>query len=143
MDNCEEKQGCDNRREFLVKTTAAVGGLMLALSSKTNAQTDPQEVFVKIDGNSGLSKVGGFQEIKTDAGKVIVVRTSETEYKALSNKCPHKGGPVNFDSASQTFTCEWHQSTFDKNGVRTGGKARENLKSFASETKTVLSVKVL
>ncbi len=142
MENCEKQTDCNNRREFLVKTTAAVGGLMLAFSSTTNAQTEPEEIFVKIDGTSGLSKVGGFQEVKADAGKIIVVRTSETEYKALRAKCPHKGGPIKFDEAKQTFSCGWHDSIFDKNGVRTAGPSKENLKSFMAETKTVLSVKV-
>jgi nitrite reductase/ring-hydroxylating ferredoxin subunit len=142
MESCETKHECNGRREFLVRSTAVVGGLMLALSSKTSAQTKSEEVFVKIDGNSGISKIGGFTEVKTGVGKVVVVRTSETEYKAFRAKCPHKGGPIKYDETKQTFHCDWHDSFFDQNGVKKSGPSKENLRAFNAVTKAVLSVTV-
>jgi nitrite reductase/ring-hydroxylating ferredoxin subunit len=147
---CEvENTSCGGRREFLVRATAVAGGLALTLSNlnTVSAKDDdkdkkPEEVFVKIDGTGGLSKVGGSEIVKTESGKVIVVRTADKEYKAFKAKCPHKGGPLKFDEAKQMFTCGWHESLFDKTGKVTNGPAKENLTTFVSETKTVLSIKV-
>jgi nitrite reductase/ring-hydroxylating ferredoxin subunit len=149
--NCElEEKSCGGRREFLVRATAVAGGLALTLSNLNNVSAKnvdddkkSEEVFVKIDGTSGLSKVGGSETVKTDNGKVIVVRTADKEYKAFKAKCPHKGGPIKFDAAKQIFTCDWHESLFDKNGKVTNGPAKTDLTAFASETKTVLSIKVM
>lgn len=143
------EKSCGGRRDFLVRATAVAGGLALTLSnlnnvSAKNAGDDnkEEEVFVKIDGTNGLSKIGGSETVKTDAGKVIVMRTADKEYKAFKAKCPHKGGPLQFDSTKQVFTCGWHESMFDKNGKVTNGPAKTDLTTFASETKTVLSIKV-
>ncbi len=144
------EKSCGGRREFLVRATAVAGGLALTLSNLNNVSAKTvegdeksEEVFVKIDGTSGLSKVGGSETVKTEAGKVIVVRTADTEYKAFKAKCPHKGGPIKFDATKQMFTCDWHESLFDKNGKVTNGPAKTDLTAFASETKTVLSIKVM
>jgi nitrite reductase/ring-hydroxylating ferredoxin subunit len=142
---------CNGRREFLVRATAVAGGLALTLSNLNNVSAKnvddddkkQEEVFVKIDGTSGLSKVGGSETVKTEAGKVIVVRTADSEYKAFKAKCPHKGGPIKFDATKQMFTCDWHESLFDKSGKVTNGPAKTDLTAFASETKTVLSIKVM
>jgi nitrite reductase/ring-hydroxylating ferredoxin subunit len=145
---CElTEKSCGGRREFLVRATAVAGGLALTLSNlnTVSAKDDdkkPEEVFVKIDGTSGLSKIGGSETVKTENGKVIVIRTADKEYKAFKAKCPHKGGPLKFDAAKQMFTCDWHESLFDKNGKVTNGPAKTDLQSFLSETKTVLSIKV-
>jgi nitrite reductase/ring-hydroxylating ferredoxin subunit len=148
---CEsEDKSCGGRREFLVRATAVAGGLALTLSNLNNVSGNPlvddkkeEEVFVKIDGTGGLSKVGGTETIKTEAGKVIVIRTADKEYKAFKAKCPHKGGPIKFDETKQMFTCGWHESLFDKSGKVTNGPSKEDLVSFVSETKTVLSIKVM
>jgi nitrite reductase/ring-hydroxylating ferredoxin subunit len=147
---CEvENKSCGGRREFLVRATAVAGGLALTLSNlnTVSAKDDDkdkkvEEVFVKLDGTSGLSKVGGTETVKTEKGTVIVVRTADKEYKAFKAKCPHKGGPIKFDETKQMFTCGWHESLFDKSGKVTHGPATSDLTTFASETKTVLSVKV-
>jgi cytochrome b6-f complex iron-sulfur subunit len=147
---CElEDKSCGGRREFLVRATAVAGGLALTLSNLNNVSATPlvddkkdEEVFVKLDGTSGLSKVGGTETVKTESGKVIVVRTADKEYKAFKAKCPHKGGPIKFDESKQMFTCGWHESLFDKSGKVTNGPAKEDLMAFAAETKTVLSIKV-
>jgi cytochrome b6-f complex iron-sulfur subunit len=148
---CEDNgNSCGGRREFLVRATAVAGGLALTLANlnTVSAQTKDdgrktEEVFVKIDGTGGLSKIGGSETIKTESGKVIVIRTADKEYKAFKAKCPHKGGPLKFDETKQIFTCDWHESLFDKAGKVTNGPAKTDLQSFAAETKTVLSVKVM
>jgi Rieske Fe-S protein len=140
MENCEIKNDCNNRREFLVKTTAAVGGLMLAFSTTSNAQT-AEDVTVKIDDTSALSKVGGSQTVETKSGKVIVVRTADLTFKAFSAKCTHSGGPLQYDAKSQQLTCDWHGSAFDLEGKVKSKPAKNPLPVYSTQNAIVVNVK--
>ena len=147
---------CTSRREFLVKTTATAGGLVLALSGlqATQAQETPaslktaapvaaqsDEAVLKLDDKSPLSKVGGFDTIETKAGKVVVVRTSETDFKAFSAVCTHKGGPIKYDEKTQQLFCPWHNSRFDTEGKVVKGPAKEPLSSYMTEKAVVVALK--
>ncbi len=147
---------CNSRREFLVKTTATAGGLVLALSglqvataqeesavaklaAPIAAQSD--EAVLKLDDKSPLSKVGGFDTIETSVGKVVVVRTSETDFKAYSAVCTHKGGPIKYDEKTQQLFCPWHNSRFDAEGKVVKGPAKQALSSYLTEKAVVVALK--
>ena len=152
--HCEEsnEKMCDNRREFLVKTTAVVGGIMLGLSGAVNAQKSeddkskmpiaPDDEFVlKLDDKSPLSKIGGFDTFDTKSGKVVVVRTSETDFKAYSAVCPHKGGPIKYDEKTSQLFCPWHGSRFTMTGAVIKGPAKTDLPLFTTEKAVVVNLK--
>jgi nitrite reductase/ring-hydroxylating ferredoxin subunit len=158
---CEDtEKSCGGRREFLVKASAIAGGLALTLSglNQVNAQQTmsdemkkkddkdkkkvQDELTVKLDDKSPLNKVGGSDTFKTDSGKVIVVRMSETSFKAFNAKCPHKGGPIKYDEKNKQFTCGWHESLFDTNGKVTHAPANTDLQPFTTQSAVVISLKV-
>ena len=58
----------------------------------------------------------GARKIKTALGCVAVFRTAETEVFAVSNECPHKGGPLAEGIVhGQSVTCPLHNWVFDLN----------------------------
>lgn len=147
MEKCDnEKAECGGRREFLVKASVMAGGLVLSLSGaarakgKIDAADAADAAILKLGADSPLNKVGGFETIETKAGKVIVVRTGDGEFKAFSAVCPHKGGPISYDETSKQLVCSWHGSEFDMNGKVVKGPARANLAAYAAENEIVVTL---
>ena len=151
MNDCETKSECGGRREFLVKAGALAGGLVLSLAgANAAAQTDKpagntdgansDDAVLKLDAKSPLSKVGGFDTIETKAGKIVVVRTTATEFKAFSAVCPHKGGPIKYDEKTSQLFCPWHNSRFDASGKVVKGPAKSDLPSYQTAEAVVVSI---
>ena len=147
MENCDnEKIECGGRREFLVKASALAGGLVLSLAGAADAKENKaaadaaDEVALKLNEKSPLNKVGGFETIETKAGKVVVVRVSDSVFKAYSGVCPHKGGPINYDEATKQLYCPWHDSRFDTSGKVVKGPARTDLAAYAAATEVVVTI---
>lgn len=151
MDNLEENL-CSDRREFFVKTSFAVGGIVLGLSGIAQAQTKADgsskmdetagnEFVLKLDEKSPLNKVGGFDTFETKSGKIVIVRTGETEFKAYSAVCPHKGGPIKYDEKSSQLFCPWHGSRFGMTGTVVKGPAKTDLPVFTTEKAVVIDLK--
>ncbi len=72
----------------------------------------------------------GARKIKTALGCVALFRTSENEVFAVSDQCPHKGGPLSEGIVhGQSVTCPLHNWVFDLN---TGQAVGENgsIKTF-------------
>ncbi|HRH43715.1 MAG TPA: Rieske (2Fe-2S) protein [Pyrinomonadaceae bacterium] len=134
---------CDNRREFLVKSTATAGGLILSLAginavNANNAVAD--DLSVKIDDKSPLNKVGGSQVVDSPSGKVIIVH-AEGGFKAYSAVCTHKGATIGYDEKSQMLVCPSHGSKFDAEGKNAGGPAKTPLPVYAAENSVVVKLK--
>lgn len=139
--NCNEtEKRCSGRREFLVSAGAIAGGLVLNLTSvqETLASTPPTETVIKLDENSPLNKVGGSQTIDTAEGKVIIARTGEATFAAVSAKCTHKGSTLKYDDKAKLFACPSHGSKFNPDGTNAGGPAKTPVKSLKSQSALVL-----
>ncbi len=162
---------CNGRRDFLVRAGAVAGTLVLGLASNgcaqaqdAQAQAKPDapvgnapkapdagaqtstgvgadEVVLKLDEASPLTKVGGSQTIKTAEGPVIVAHTGENTFAACSAICPHKGGPIKYDDKAGEFFCPWHGSRFDKSGKVLRPPARQPLKSYTSQNAVAVNLK--
>ena len=99
-----------------------------------------REMFV---GTLGTIPVGGSLTVRDPKGeKITIARTSEDRenpaagFQALSEKCPHLGCKVHFDSGSQQFICPCHMGIFDKDGIAVSGPpAKENKNLFTYEVK--------
>ena len=143
MENFDKEKTCDNRREFLVKSTATAGGLILSLAgvSSVNANDTTDELTVKLDDKSALGKVGGSQTFDTDKGKIIVVRAGEMAFKAFSAICTHKGGPLKYDEKTGQLACPWHGSKFDMDGKNVGGPEKTPLAVFSTQNALVVNLK--
>lgn len=55
-------------------------------------------------------------------GREVHVFKEDGKARAVANSCLHFGGPLDFDSESCQFTCQWHQAVFDaKSGKPVAG----------------------
>ncbi len=148
MTDCDKKSDCGGgRREFLVKASALAGGLVLSLSGANVLADDKNkkgdgsgEAVLKLDAKSPLNKVGGSDTVKTDAGKVVVVRTGEMEFKAFTAKCPHEGGPIKYDDKTKQLYCSWHDSRFDTTGKVVKGPSKVDLQNFQTQEAIVVII---
>jgi Rieske Fe-S protein len=143
---CEEtEKKCNGRREFLVSASAIAGGLVLSLanvkevSAESESKTHGAEVVIKLDEKSTLNTVGGSQVVETPSGKVVIVKTGDASFSAVSAICTHKGGTVAYDGKLKLFVCPNHGSKFGSDGANAGGPAKTPLKSFKPQSAIVLS----
>ncbi len=144
MKDCNEIVDCSGRREFLVKTAMLAGGLVLTLSGAGSAFASPfEDITVAIDDKSPLNKVGGTATVDSSAGKIVILRTEDAAFVAVSAKCTHKGGPIKYNADSKQFVCPWHDSKFNTDGSNAGGPASQPLASYkATGSATSVTVKV-
>jgi Rieske Fe-S protein len=151
MENCNDDNKCGGRREFLVKASAIAGGVVLSLSGLSAAQgqkddlkkDDPvsDDLVLKLDSSSPLSKAGGSQIFDTKSGKIIVIRNDETSFAAFSAKCTHKGGTLAYDAKTEQLACPLHGSRFDSaNGSVVKGPASQPLPAFTTGSAVVVSL---
>jgi Rieske Fe-S protein len=124
-----------SRRDFVKLTTVAVGtfiGAVVGLPAiayliEPALKPDNANAWIplgKIDsfeiGEPSLatftrSKVNGWEKTVNSYG-VFVLRKSETEVVALSNKCTHLSCRVNWNTDKQQYVCPCHDAHFDING---------------------------
>jgi Rieske Fe-S protein len=139
---CDEtEKKCSGRREFLVSASALAGGLVLSLANVESASAETKqstETVIKLDDKSPLNKVGGSQTVETSGGKVVIARTDEATFVAVSAKCTHSGGPLKYDDKAKLFSCPWHGSKFNTDGSNAGGPAKNPVKVFKNQTAVVL-----
>ena len=166
-DSCDgQTVSCPARREFLVRATTTVGGLVLALSLGQRAMAqdpapaapvaptapvapetpaapaapvvpDEDDVVLKIDKDSPLNTVGGSQVVETKVGKVLIVRTAEATFAATSAICTHRGATMAYNDETKLIVCPRHGAQFDLEGKVKKGPAVKPLEAFkASGTAT-------
>jgi len=73
-----------------------------------------------------LKNVGGFAY----KGDVIIIRSSDTVYIALSKLCTHSDCTVSYNSSTQELPCPCHGSKFTKDGAVINGPAMSPLKKY-------------
>lgn len=140
-----DKNICNNRREFLVKSTATAGSLVLSLAglnSVKSQENDPDDVTLKLDGKSPLSKVGGAYFFDYKGDKIVVIRTGETNFVAYSAICTHQGGFLNYNEKTQQLLCPLHNSKFGTDGQNISGPASQPLANFETNNAVVVSLKL-
>nr|HEX4315289.1 Rieske (2Fe-2S) protein [Kofleriaceae bacterium] len=83
------------------------------------------ELCVDVGHESALQQVNGFLVVTSQSPvlRLIIVRTSETEFVTLSDICTHQGCAVRFTSSLNQLTCPCHGSRFDLTGTVTRGPA--------------------
>ena len=75
---------------------------------------------------SALRNKGGF----TYNQGVIIARTLDDSFLAVSEACPHQGTRVTFVSGDSSFFCPNHGSTFNSSGVVTKSPAATSLTRY-------------
>jgi cytochrome b6-f complex iron-sulfur subunit len=82
--------------------------------------------------NAGLVTVGGSLVVPAPSDKIIVVRTSESEFAALSDVCTHMACTVHYDATSMLLVCPCHGSRFTLSGSVARGPALKPLASYTT-----------
>lgn len=128
------------RKEFIQKF--AIGGsLLLTAPVLFNSCGDGNDEVIddknnsdkgtKIDLNnpsySALKTVGGFAY----AGDIIIIRSSDTAYIALSKICTHEGCTVTYNHDNKQLPCPCHGSVFTNTGSVVTGPAQTSLKVYS------------
>lgn len=75
--------------------------------------------------NAALTHVGGSRIVRFDNASVLVARTSDTSFIALSAICTHAGCTVRF--ATTQISCPCHGSLFSLDGTVLRGPATRPL----------------
>jgi Rieske Fe-S protein len=124
------------RRRFLgsvIHKLAGIGVVAAAgrrLGFPLQGQQKKVLTAVKISENPSLNNVGGFVLIKkTSEGEVLVVRSGDAQYAALSNVCPHKGCHVEVKSKT-LIRCPCHHSAYQIDGTYISGPSKASLRKF-------------
>jgi cytochrome b6-f complex iron-sulfur subunit len=73
----------------------------------------------------------GYKIVRFGSEPVIVVRTSETEFRAFSAVCTHLACIVEYSRARQQITCNCHNAQFNLQGQVVGGPPPRPLAPFA------------
>jgi cytochrome b6-f complex iron-sulfur subunit len=124
-----------DRKEFL--SLLGISSAALALTycfggcqPTNNGPTAPTNVDFTLDltnsANSALKSNGGYLY----HGGVIVARTVNGSYVAVSQTCTHAGGTVVYDSNINDFYCPVHGSVFSTNGSVVSGPAPSALVKY-------------
>jgi cytochrome b6-f complex iron-sulfur subunit len=91
--------------------------------------------------NAALAQIDGARIIAIAGGRrLLVVRTAENEFVALSAICTHAGCTVRYAAAQGDVECPCHGSTFTLDGAVTRGPATTPLARFATQFDAVAGV---
>jgi cytochrome b6-f complex iron-sulfur subunit len=132
-----------DRKEFLSQlglgSAAVFLGACMAGCGKEGAA--PARVDFTLDlsapANAALNTPGGFVYNQG----VIVARTQQNAYIAVSQACTHEGATVQFQGGGNRFFCPNHGATFSLTGTVTGGPASKPLTQYNTQlTGTTLRV---
>jgi len=129
-------------RSKFIRNFLAGGGLLLAapafISScskeelengdENNPSGSGSGIEIDLNGMaySGLKTAGGFAYYEN----IIIIRTSDSQYTALSKICTHQSCTVAYSNSSKEVICPCHGSKFDSNGGVLAGPATAALKKY-------------
>lgn len=130
------------RKDFL-KKFAIGGSILLTAPLILNSCSEDEDLDPENPGNGGnsgeitidlssadfsaLATVGGYAY----KGNIIVFRTGESSYLALSKLCTHSQCTITYNHASGELPCPCHGSKFSTSGAVIQGPAQANLKSYS------------
>ena len=128
------------RKEFLKKFT--VGGSILFTAPYLLSSCAEDEIPEDMENNNSNSNEiiidlthADFSDLATVGGyaykdNLIIFRTGNTNYMALSKLCTHSQCTVTYNHASENLPCPCHGSVFTTSGQVTNGPALTNLKKY-------------
>ncbi len=128
------------RRKFF-RNFAIGGSLLLTAPVLFNSCSDDSED----DNNNNNNNTGGgntvdlndpaYAALKTVGGyaykgDIIIIRSTDTVYLALSKLCTHSNCTVTYNSSSKDIPCPCHGSKFNTDGAVLNGPATSALKKY-------------
>ena len=134
MDDAEQNNS--TRRHFFNVIALVFVQLVLAISLEAHrlfsAQGTPPNLLamIKIDEHPELQNVGGFVLVKkTSEGDILVTRSAEGGYSAMSVLCPHMQCSVKVKSPF-LIQCPCHQSAYQIDGTYISGPSKASLRRY-------------
>ena len=106
------------------------GGGVSALPTVTGTLSG-STITVTVSGTA-LATAGTLALVRTSGGDVLVARTADTSFVALSAGCTHQACEITGFSG-QTFVCPCHGSRFDSSGRVVNGPAVSPLPQFQTQ----------
>jgi len=93
-----------------------------------NGGNNPNEIVIDLNSAAyaDLGAVGGYAY----KDKIIIFRTGDTSYMALSKECTHSQCTITYNHADGNLPCPCHGSTFNTGGAVLNGPAASNLKKY-------------
>ena len=149
------------RRAFCADLLLTSTGLMIAAAPLTKAQ-DSMVAYPprKIDGAELLLPGSGlYFNYPTRNDPAVLLRFSDSEFRAYSRRCSHAGCSVDFDAPSRSLRCPCHRGSYDARmgqvmygpprrpldeiilEVRAGGQLWAVGKSFGRNTEIIAGLK--
>ncbi len=127
-------------RKNFIKQFALGGSILLTAPVLFNSCSEDDDMEPTNNNNSGneitvdltsttyatLGTVGGYAY----KGDIIIFRTGETSYMALSKICTHQGCTVTYSHDNGNIPCACHGSLFNTGGTVLQGPAASNLKKY-------------
>lgn len=90
------------------------------------------KVTITVDASSPLAAVGSGAVVQFSGGTLLVARTGQTTFAALSPVCTHQSCLIT-GYKDQQFVCTCHGSQFSTSGQVTRGPASIALTSYATQ----------
>ncbi len=131
-----------SRQEFLsLVGTGAGAALLTACLSSCGKGSDPDpdpNANLTVDETLNLADaatyadlmLGNWQYLDLDGTPIIVARTTQGTYLAVSSICTHQQSRVVYSQTNNTFVCPNHGSVFTSAGANVSGDARSPLKKY-------------
>jgi cytochrome b6-f complex iron-sulfur subunit len=125
-----------DRKEFFKLVGVSVGAVILqhCLSGCSNNDGNDPQPNAPVNTSINLN-ANGFAALRNKGGVVynngiIIARTLQDTFLAVSQACTHQGTTVNFNSNNNTFVCPTHGSVFSSTGGVQQGPAATPLRQY-------------
>lgn len=89
-------------------------------------------ITLNIDANSPLATVGSAAQVQYGGNTLLVARTAQDAFAAVTAVCTHQGCTITGYS-NQVYTCPCHGSQFDTNGQVKRGPAGSALRKYQTQ----------
>lgn len=105
------------------------GGVNASALPTVSGTAAGNTIVVTIDGSSPLAAVGGAALVRSSLGDVLVARTAQDSFSALTAVCTHEAREIT-GIAGQSYVCPFHGSQFDFSGRVLAGPATRALRQY-------------
>jgi cytochrome b6-f complex iron-sulfur subunit len=125
-----------DRQEFFKLVGISVGAVILQHCLSGCSKNDTQDPKPALPINTTVNlNTPGFTNLRAKGGVVyekgiIIARTQQDTFLAVSQACTHQGTTINFDSNTNTFVCPNHGSVFSSLGEVQKGPAVQPLTRY-------------
>ena len=125
------------RRKFF-RNFAVGGSLLLTAPVLFNSCSNDSDDNNNNNNSGGITvdlNDAAFAALKTVGGfaykeNIIIIRSTDTVYLALSKKCTHQNCDVIYNATTKELPCPCHGSKFNSNGAVLSGPATTALKTY-------------